>query len=90
MTIVAQLQLHYTAKIHERAAKVLLEFTGTPFSEDYKNIIEFEQLCEVSVLIITNCKSAKFYNFLSSGSIEIHKNMKDGKVFLRKRSDEGS
>ncbi|VUZ56450.1 unnamed protein product [Hymenolepis diminuta] len=46
MTIVAQLQLHYTAKIHERAAKVLLEFTGTPFSEDYKNIVEFEQLCE--------------------------------------------
>nr|CDS30580.2 protein dopey 1 [Hymenolepis microstoma] len=62
MTIVAQLQLHYTAKIHVRAAKVVLEFTGANFSEDYKNIAEFERLCEslpVNSLVRVLSKLAK-------------------------------
>ncbi|VDO08526.1 unnamed protein product [Rodentolepis nana] len=62
MTIVAQLQLHYTAKIHERAAKVVVEFTGTSYSEDHKNITEFERLCEslpVNSLVRVLSKLAK-------------------------------
>lgn len=45
---VTQLQLHYTTTIHERAAKVLIKLCGTPFTDDAKNIVDFEKLCVVS------------------------------------------
>ncbi|KAL5102837.1 Syndetin [Taenia crassiceps] len=45
MTTMAQLQLHYTTKIHERAAAVLTGFCGTASTEDAKHITEYEKLC---------------------------------------------
>ena len=48
MTIVAQLQLHYTTKIHEKAAVVVAEFCGKPLIEDAKNIMEYKNICMAS------------------------------------------
>ncbi|VDK24215.1 unnamed protein product [Taenia asiatica] len=45
MTTMAQLQLHYTTKIHERAATVLTGFCETTTMDDAKHITEYEKLC---------------------------------------------
>ncbi|VDM18241.1 unnamed protein product [Hydatigera taeniaeformis] len=45
MTTMAQLQLHYTTKIHERAAVVLTRFCGANSTEDAKYVAEYEKLC---------------------------------------------
>ncbi|KAM7534592.1 hypothetical protein Aperf_G00000110072 [Anoplocephala perfoliata] len=59
----AQLKLHYTRKIHERAAKVLSELCGTPLTEDANNIAGFENLCgslpvEVLLQALSNLSKA--------------------------------
>ncbi|EUB56811.1 Coiled-coil domain-containing protein [Echinococcus granulosus] len=51
MTTVAQLQLHYTTKIHERAAAILTGFYGTASTEDAKHVTEYERICAVSELM---------------------------------------